>query len=58
MPTLQQQIIGEFLAQLAKTNEVAADKIEMLRSIMKDPKKPKSDDFVKIFTLPDSGDIK
>jgi hypothetical protein len=58
MPTLQQQIIGKFLTQLAETNDVTPDKIEMLRSIMTDAKKPKADDFVKIFTLPDSGDVK
>ena len=58
MPTLQQQIIAKFLAELAKTNDVTADKIEMLRSRMTDPKKTRADDFVNIFTLPDSGDVK
>jgi hypothetical protein len=58
MPTLQQQIIDKFLIQLAETNDSTVDKIEMLRSLMTDPKKPKAEDFVKIFTLPDSGDVK
>jgi hypothetical protein len=58
MPTLQQQIIDKFLTQLAETKDATADKIQMLRSLMKDPKKPKAEDFVKIFSLPDSGDVK
>jgi hypothetical protein len=58
MPTLQQQIIATFLAALAETNGVTADKIEMLRIRMTDPKRLKADDFVNIFTLSDSGDVK
>lgn len=58
MPTLQQQIITKFLAELAETSGVTTDKIEMLRCRLADPKKPKADDFVNIFALPDSGDVK
>jgi len=58
MPTLQQQIDDKFLAELAKSTEVSAEKIERLRSVLSAAKKPKADDFVKVFTEPDHGDIK
>ena len=58
MPTLQQKIIDKFLTELAETNEATADRVEMLRSLMTDSKKTKAENFVKIFTLPDSGDVK
>ena len=58
MATLQQQIAEKFLAQLAESKEVSAEKIDKLRSALAAAKKPKADDFVKIFTEPDHGDIK
>jgi hypothetical protein len=58
MPTLQQQIAEKFFAQLADSKELSAEKIEKLRSALGAGKKPKADDFVKIFGEPDHGDIK
>jgi hypothetical protein len=37
---------------------VDAAKIEQLRILLADNKKVKADDFVKIFSQPDGGDIK
>jgi len=58
MPTLQEQIAEKFLAKLAESNDVDADKIDQLRTLLANSKKPKADDFVKIFTLPPGGDLK
>ncbi len=57
MPTLQQQIAEKFLAQLGNSMEISVEKIEKLRAILTATKKPKPDDFVRIFTEPDQGDI-
>ena len=58
MATLQQQIAEKFLAKLAESKDVDAEKIEQLRSLLADSKKLKADEFVKIFSLPAGGDLK
>lgn len=58
MATLQQQIAEKFLAKLAKSKKVDADKIDQLRTVLADSKKLKADEFVKIFSLPAGGDLK
>ena len=58
MATLQQQIAEKFLAQLIESKGVSAEKVEKLRSALAAEKKPKADDFVRIFSEPDHGDIK
>ena len=58
MATLQQKIAEKFLAKLAESKDVDADKIDQLRTLLANSKKPKADDFVKIFTLPPGGDLK
>jgi hypothetical protein len=58
MPTLQQQVAEKFVAKLAESKEVDADKIDQLRTLLANSKRPKADDFVKIFTLPPGGDLK
>ena len=58
MPTLHQQIAVKFLAKLGDSKEVDAGKIEALRAVLADTKRLKADEFVKIFTQPDGGDIK
>jgi hypothetical protein len=58
MPTLQQQVADKFLARLAESTEVSAEKIEKIRSALSAAKKLKADDFVKIFTEPDHCDVK
>ena len=56
--TLQQQIVDKFLARLAESGKLDADKIEQLKKLLADSKKLKPDDFVKVFSLPAGGDIK
>ena len=58
MPTLQQQIAETFLAKLAESKDVDAEKIEQLRELLADAKKVKAEDFVRIFSIPAGGDIK
>ena len=58
MATLQQKIAEKFLAKLANAKEVDAAKIDQLRSLLADGKKPKAEDFVRIFSLPAGGDLK
>ena len=58
MPTLQQKIADKFLTELATSKDMSPEKIEKIRSAIAGPKKPKADDFVRIFTEPDHGDMK
>ena len=58
MPTLQQKIAEKFLAKLADSKDVDAAKIDQLRILLVDGKKPKVDDFIRIFSLPAGGDLK
>jgi hypothetical protein len=58
MATLQQKIVQKFLAKLAESKDVDAAKIQQLRLLFADTKKPKVDDFVRIFSLPAGGDVK
>jgi hypothetical protein len=57
MATLQKKIAEKFLAKLAKSKKVDADKIDQLRTLLADSKKLKADEFVKIFSLPAGGDL-
>ena len=58
MATLQQQIADKFLTRLAKTEGIDAAKIEQLRALLAQGKKPRADEFVRIFSLPIGGDLK
>jgi hypothetical protein len=58
MATLQQQIAEKFLAKIAESKDVDAEKIDQLRTLLTNSKKPKADDFVKIFSLPAGGNLK
>lgn len=58
MATLQQKIAEKFLAKLAKSKDLDAAKIVELRTLLAESKKPKADEFVRIFSLPAGGDIK
>ena len=58
MVTLQQQIAEKFLAKIEESKDVDAEKIDQLRALLSTGKKPKAEDFVKIFSLPDGGDLK
>jgi hypothetical protein len=58
MATLQQQIAEKYLAKLAESKDLNAEKIDQIRILLATGKKPKTDEFVKIFTLPAGGDLK
>lgn len=58
MRTLQQQIVEKFLAKLAESKDVDADRIDQLRILLANSKKPKADDLVKVFSQPAGGDLK
>jgi hypothetical protein len=58
MATLQQAIAEKFLSNLVAGNAMDAEKIEKLRVLLAGEKKPKADDFVKIFMLPVGDDVK
>lgn len=58
MATLQQQIAEAFLAKLAESKAIDAEKIEQLRSLLANDRKPKADEFAKIFTVSAGGDLR
>ena len=58
MPTLQQTIAEKFLSSLAAGDDVSAEQIEQLRVLLEHGKKPKAEDFVKVFIEQDGGDVK
>lgn len=57
MATLPQIISEKFLKKLAESKEIDAEKIEQLRILLSDSKKPKPDDFVRVFLQPAGGDL-
>jgi hypothetical protein len=58
MATLQRLIAEKFLAKLAESKDVRAEKVERLRDLLADGTKIKADDLVRAFSLPDGGDQK
>lgn len=58
MATLQQKIAERFLAKLEGSKDVDPAKVEALRILLADGKKPKADDFARIFSLPAGADLK
>ena len=56
--TLQQQIAEKFLTKLAASKDVDIEKIEQLRRLLADTKKPKPEEFVRIFSLTAGDDLK
>lgn len=58
MATLQQQIADKFLAALARRNEIDAEKVVELRQLLSRGKKPKAEEFMRVFTAPPGGEIK
>jgi hypothetical protein len=58
MATLQQNVAEKFLAKLKDGKSLDAEKVEQLRKLLTDSKKPKAEDFIKIFTAPAGGDVK
>jgi hypothetical protein len=57
MTTLQQQIAEKFLAALAEDQDFHATRVEALRRLLAEGKKPKADDFVEIFSTGAEGDV-
>ena len=57
MPTLYQEIGKKFLAELEKSKEVTAQKLEALRPLFADGKKLKADDLVNIFTSAEEDEV-
>ena len=58
MATIQQQIAEKFLAKLTESKNVDPEKIEQLRTLLADSKKPKAEEFVRIFSCQTSDDFK
>jgi hypothetical protein len=57
MPTLQKLITDKFLSKLERSPDFDAEKIAQLKQLMESDKKAKGDDFVKIFSQPDGGEL-
>jgi hypothetical protein len=57
MTTLQQQIAEKFLEALAKDENFDAAKVEELRRLFAEGKKPKADDFAEVFSAPAGDDV-
>lgn len=58
MATLQKKIVETFLAKLAEAPDFDAAKLKQMKAMLSAEKKPKVDDFVKLFSLPAGGDVK
>jgi hypothetical protein len=58
MATLYQQIGEKFLAELKKSKDVGAKKLEALRPLFAEGKKLKADDLVKIFNSAEEDEVK
>lgn len=49
MKTLHAQIVEKFLERVAESKHLDDTKRERLRKLLKEIKKPKADDFMKVF---------
>ncbi len=58
MATLQQTIAEKFLAKLSEDKSLDVAKVDRLRALLAGGKKPKAEDFVKVFAEPAGGDVK
>lgn len=58
MANLQKNIVVKFLATLSEGAEVDSEKIEKIRKLLEGGKKPKADDFIRIFSTPTGGDVR
>ena len=57
MTTLQQQIVEKFLAAIDKDEDFDIAKVEALRRLLAEGKRPKADDLVEIFSTPTGDDV-
>lgn len=58
MGTLQNKIADKFLATLRDGKILDDAKVEEVKKLLTSTKKPKADDFIKIFTTPTDGEVK
>lgn len=58
MSTLQHDIAEKFLKALTDANQLDSLTIQQLRELLSTSKRPKAEDFVKIFARPAGGDVK
>jgi hypothetical protein len=58
MASLQQRIADKFLAALAQRKEIDADKVVELRALLCRGKRPKADEFIRVFSAPPGGEVK
>jgi len=58
MAKLQQTIAEKFIATLEESKALDAAGLAQLRDLLAQSKKPKADDFVKIFSASATGDIR
>ncbi|WP_271574246.1 hypothetical protein [Bradyrhizobium sp. CCBAU 11361] len=54
---MQKTIAEKFLAKLAEDADFDSKKIEQITVLLAADKKPKADDFAKVFASDDAGDI-
>lgn len=58
MKTLHTQIVEKFLERLQTAKHVDRPKVDALRDLLAQVKKPKADDFVNVFSGPAAQDVK
>ena len=58
MATLQNLIAKKFFDELMNSDEVDEEKVAQIRKLLALSKRPKADDFVKIFSQPAGDDLK
>ena len=58
METLQEKIAAKFLKTLREGKALDDGKLKQLEKLLASSKKPKSEDFINIFTAPAGGDVK
>lgn len=58
MSTLQQQVAEKFLTRLSEAGTLDAQRLEQVRALLAGTRKPKADEFVKLFSQPVGDDIK
>jgi hypothetical protein len=57
MATIQQTISEKFLQRLVGSKDIDPGQIEQLRALLSEGKKPKPEDFVRVFSAPPGGDL-
>lgn len=58
MANLQQQIAEKFLSAMSESKDVDEEKQAQLRQLLTRGKKPKADEFIRVFSAPIGGEVK